>query len=211
MLATEASGSENCKDYSNPQSDLAEFDSKFFEEADSETHKRLASARSEMFRQIHACGFTRDEVGIAVREYHAFYKDQQESAWRDEVGPIITDALEYTSSKSLYNLMHDAELADKLNYATREAMVALGIDPASRKWAKLVNMLLQEPSFEGPEDAYTAVQGGHAEFLATRKQQSEERKETGPQPRRVQTQDRGRARCDDRPFREARSGASSRS
>ena len=113
---------------------------------------------------------------------HAFYKDQQESAWRDEVGPIITDALGYKSLKSLYNLMHDAELADKLNYATREAMVALGIDPASRKWAKLVNMLLQEPSFEGPEDAYTAVKVAHAEFLATRKQQSEERRRLALNP-----------------------------
>ena len=65
MLATEASGLEIVK-ITTSESDLAEFDSKFFEEADSETHKRLASARSEMFRQIHACGFTRYEVGIAV-------------------------------------------------------------------------------------------------------------------------------------------------
>lgn len=164
------------------ESKLAKIDSSLFANADAEINKKLVTARKVMFRRIRASGFTRYKVGIAVRRYHAFYKEDPERAWRDKVGPIITEALGYGSLKSLYNLMDDTKLARKLGPARRNALVALGIDPASRKYAELVKTLLPAPPSESPQNAEAAVTVAHAKFLADRKQRSDRRRRLAGDP-----------------------------
>jgi protein gp37 len=164
------------------KSKLADIDLALFASADTKIIDALNAARDDMFGQIRSSGSARYEVGISVSKYHAFYKQLSEKAWRDQVGPIVIDALGYRSLKSLYNLMADADLAHQLGARRREALVALGVDPASRKYAELVKALLPAPPSESPQNAEAAVTAAHSKFLADRKPRSELRKTLAGDP-----------------------------
>jgi protein gp37 len=164
------------------KSKLADIDLALFASADTKIIDALNAARDDMFGQIRSSGSARYEVGISVSKYHAFYKQLSEKAWRDQVGPIVIDALGYKSLKSLYNLMADADLAHQLGAPRREALVALGIDPASRKYAELVRALLPAPPSESTQDTRGAVTVAHARFRDDRNQQAERQQRLAVDP-----------------------------
>lgn len=121
-------------------------------------HQYLALAREKMLNAMNPKGSSRYDLGLAVRDYRAFYKQRAEKTWRDEAGAKIASALGYKHLKSVNGLIDDAELADKLGDELRDAMVAHGYDPAERKNKDFVTCLLRDdPRLQTPGEAAKLV------------------------------------------------------
>ena len=165
------------------QATLAQIERGLFVAADNETIKRLSLARDAMFHEIGTSVRSRYSVGVTVSKYHEFYLTLPEKAWKKRAGPIVVKAIGYTELKSVYNLMRDAKLADKLGDARRTAMVDRGYDPAARKYAGIARELLPAPRGERPEDADAAVDIAIGKYRASKDRRSVENRQSATDPK----------------------------
>jgi hypothetical protein len=117
----------------------------------------LASAREKIFSAMFSLGVGRYDLGLAVRDYREIYKQGGEQQWRTKAGDSVATALGYTSLKSVYNLIEDAQLADELGPDLRNAMVARGYDPAARKNKEIVKSLIVKRGLQPSDDASELV------------------------------------------------------
>jgi hypothetical protein len=137
---------------------------------DSKQLAGLASAREKIFSAMFSLGFSRYDLGLAIRDYREIYKQGGEQQWRSQAGEKVAIALGYTSLKSVYNLIEDALLADELGPELRNAMVARGYDPAARKNKEIVKSLIVKRGLQPSDDASKLVNSeiaGHSKNKAS--------------------------------------------
>ena len=115
----------------------------------------LARDRQSLVSAFQRMGVARVELGKAIAAYHQHFK--AERAWLG-VTPVLLKWIGRTSLTTLYNLIGDAERDQSLSGPRRAALNRIGINPATRRYGGIVELLAGGRDAEIPEDADHAVQ-----------------------------------------------------